>query len=115
MYISAPTLDDLLRRVYEKLLRSKNRVEPSRGEATELSGILLQLKNPRARLSRTENRGNLISSLGALLWYLAATKELAFISYYIHLYKIDSYDKETIYCVFGAWLCIDRGENLMDI
>jgi len=114
MYISAPTLDDLLRRVYEKLLRSKNRVEPSRGEATELSGILLQLKNPRARLSRTENRGNLFSSLGELLWYLAATKDLAFISYYIHLYKNDSEDNETIYGGYGPRLFNARGQNQID-
>lgn len=111
MYITAPTLDDLLRRVYTMLLSSKNRVYPSRGEATELAGVLLQIKNPRARLSRTENRGMLFSCLGELLWYLAGTKDLAFISYYIPRYKDDSEDEQTIYGGYGPRLLDMRGQN----
>ncbi|MDY0040628.1 MAG: thymidylate synthase [Desulforhabdus sp.] len=89
-------------------------MEPSRGEATELSGILLQIKNPRARLSRTENRGNLFSSLGELMWYLAATKDLAFISYYINQYKNDSEDNKTIYGGYGPRLFNARGQNQIE-
>lgn len=111
MYISAPTLDDLLRRVYEKLLKSKNRVKPSRGEATELTGVLLQIKNPRARLSLTENRGRLFSSLGELLWYLAGTNTLDFITYYIAAYKEDSEDDKTIYGGYGPRLFNMRGND----
>jgi hypothetical protein len=37
MYISAPTLDDLLMRVFQKLLISNNGVKASRGSTKELS------------------------------------------------------------------------------
>lgn len=111
MFISAPTLDDLLRRVYEKLLKSKNYVVASRGKAAELTGVLLQIKNPRARLSRSEKRGTVFSCLGELLWYLAGSKDLAFISYYIPHYKNDSEDNLTIYGGYGPRLFNTRGIN----
>src|SRR2546426_11367513 len=83
MYIVADTLDDLLRVVFSNLLKSENRIRPTRGQATELLGVLLQLNNPRARLSLTETKGRLSSCLGELLWYLARTKDLKFIAYYL--------------------------------
>ena len=79
MYISASTLDDLLRRVFTRLLDADQRVTATRGDTTEMVGVLLQLSNPRARLSRTENKQVLFSCLGELLWYLAGSRELAFI------------------------------------
>lgn len=87
MHVTAPTLDDLLMGVYKKLLVSKKRVMPSRGKIIEETGALLEIKNPRARLSRTESRGKVFSCLGELLWYLAGTNDLEFISYYIPRYK----------------------------
>lgn len=93
------------------LLRSKNRVNPTRGEATELPGVLLQIKNPRARLSRTENRGRLFSSLGELLWYLAGTNALDFIAYYIPGYNDDSEDGRTIYGGYGPRLFNPTGND----
>ena len=87
MYISAPTVDDLLRRVLEKLVDSNNRIKPSRGAATELTGVLLEITNPRARLSRTETKGKLFSCLGELCWYLAKTNELSFIAHYLSHYS----------------------------
>lgn len=111
MYISAPTLDDLLRRVYKKLLASKNRVKPSRGNIYEETGALLEIKNPRARLSRTESRGKVFSCLGELLWYLAGTNNLEFISYYISRYKKDSEDGKTIFGGYGPRLFNMRGQN----
>lgn len=104
MYITEETLDDILRRVFDKLLRSKNRINPTRGEATELTGVLLQITNPRARLSRTEIKGKLFSCLGELLWYLAKTKDLRFISYYVSRYRDESDDGRTVYGGYGPRL-----------
>ncbi len=86
MHISAKTLDDLLHDVFELLLNSPNRISPSKGDAREEIGVLLELTNPRARLSRTETRGRPFSCLGEFLWYLAYSDDLDFISYYLPYY-----------------------------
>ncbi len=114
MYIPAPTLDDLLRKVFERLLKSANRINPSRGPATELPGVLLKVANPRARLSRTETRGKAFSCLGELLWYLAKTNDLGFISYYLKDYEKDSDDGQTIFGGYGPRLFDMRGNNQVD-
>ena len=64
MHVSAGTLDDLLLKTFKKLLESGERVKASKGWNTELSGVLLELKNPVARLSRTETKGTVFSCLG---------------------------------------------------
>jgi thymidylate synthase len=109
MYISAQTLDDLLLRVLTALLKSKTRIEPSRGPATELTGVLLKITNPRARLSRTEGRGLLFSCIGELLWYLAKSNSLRFITYYAPKYSLDSDDGRTLYGAYGPRLFNMRG------
>jgi thymidylate synthase len=104
VYISAPTVDDLLRRVLEKLVDSNNRIKPSRGAATELTGVLLEITNPRARLSRTESKGKLFSCLGELCWYLAKTNELSFIAHYLSHYREESDDGHSVYGAYGPRL-----------
>jgi thymidylate synthase len=111
MYITAATLDDLLHQVYRRLLSSSYKVRPTRGDMTELDGVLLKLRNPRARLSRTEMRGKLFSALGELLWYLAGSNRLDFIEYYLPRYKDESEDKKTIYGAYGPRLHDFRGQN----
>jgi thymidylate synthase len=101
MYIPAGTLDDLLRNVYERLLRSRNRISPTKGALTELPGVLLKIGNPRTRLSRTEKRSTLFTCFGELLWYLAGSNDLSFISYYIPGYAKYSDDNKTIYGGYG--------------
>lgn len=101
MYIKADTLDDLLRRVFRKLLASKVRIRPTKGAATELTSVLLRIDNPRARLSRTQIKGTVFSCLGELLWYLAKSNDLKFISYYLKHYKKFSDDGRTIYGAYG--------------
>lgn len=103
MYISADTLDDLLVKVFRRLLRRSGSVEinPTKGAATELNGVLLQLKDPRARLSRTEQKGTIFSCLGELLWYLSGSDRLDFIRYYISRYDQSSDDGETIFGAYG--------------
>lgn len=111
MYITEESLDDLLRRVISKLLDSKNRINPTRGKAMELNGVLLQIKNPRARLSRTEKKGKLFSCLGELLWYLAKTKDVEFISYYVSRYREESDDGRTVYGGYGPRLFNMKGND----
>jgi thymidylate synthase len=70
MYIKAATLDDLMRRVLGKLVKSSERYKATRGWFTEMRGVLLRLMNPRARLSHTERKGKIFSALGELMRYL---------------------------------------------
>jgi thymidylate synthase len=110
MYLSDDTLDDMLRRALEKLLKSKNHISPGRGNATEITGVLLCLKNPRARLSHTEKKGKVFSCLGELLWYLAESNRLDFVRYYIPKYNEESEDGKTIYGAYGPRLFRMRGK-----
>lgn len=114
MYIAARTLDDLLMDVYQKLLKSKIHIRPTRNPATELPGVLLQIANPRARLSRTEKRGKFFSCLGEFLWYLARTNDLGFISYYVPRYSEFSDDGRTIYGGYGPRLFDMHGINQVE-
>lgn len=110
MYISASTLDDLLMRVFQKLLGADNQVKASRGDTKELVGVLLKIRDPRARLSRTETRGKMFSCLGELLWYLSGRNDLEFITHYIPEYKINSDDNKTIHGGYGPRLFNMRGK-----
>jgi thymidylate synthase len=104
MHIVDSSLDDLLRRVFDVLLKSNNRIKPTKGPATEVTGVLLELSDPRARLSRTETKGTVFSCLGELCWYLAKSKELSFIGYYIPEYRHASDDKKTVFGGYGPRL-----------
>jgi thymidylate synthase len=87
MHVEADTLDDLLRTVFRRLLRSKNRPSPTKGPNREQIGALLTLRRPRARFSRTEQRATLLSCLGETLWYLSGSASLNVIEYYIPHYR----------------------------
>jgi thymidylate synthase len=113
MYLSEDTIDDLLRAAFRALIRSRNKLTASRGSMTELTGVLLELKNPRARLSRTETKGRFFSCLGELLWYLAGTKDLNFIKYYLSHYGDESDDGETVYGAYGPRLFAMDGNDQM--
>ncbi len=77
MFISRETLDDVLLALYPLLLeRSTDTVVATRGETAEIIGALIEIEQPRARLSRSETRGKLFSSLGELLWYLSRDNRL---------------------------------------
>ncbi|MHB8482189.1 MAG: thymidylate synthase [Nitrospiria bacterium] len=111
MYITVETLDDLLHHVIPKLLKSKNRINPTKGSATELTGVLFKITKPRARLSRTERKGTLFSCLGELLWYLAKSNDVKFISYYVKDYEKWSDDGKTVYGAYGPRMFNMRGNN----
>ncbi|MBS0428807.1 MAG: thymidylate synthase [Proteobacteria bacterium] len=101
MYVRADSLDDLLAKVYRQLLARGTRIEPTKGPAREIYGVLLKLSTPRLRLSRTESRGILFSCLGELLWILAGSNALDFIEHYIAHYAKSSDDMQTIFGAYG--------------
>ena len=111
MRFCGETFDDLLRKLLPKMLASKIHISPSRGPARELTGVLLELARPRARLSRTETRGKPFSCLGELLWYLSRDNSLAFIRYYIKEYEKEAEDGETVYGGYGPRLFNQRGHD----
>ncbi len=109
-YFTGKILDDVMRSVIQQILAHGDRINPTKGEAVELTGVLLEVTDPRARLSRTETRGKLYSCLGELCWYLAGTNDLTFISYYIPAYKQYA-DGDEIFGGYGPRLFNWRGLN----
>lgn len=112
-YLSGGTIDDVMRFVIEAILARGDRIYPTKGGgsgAVELTGVLLEVADPRARLSRTETRGKPYSCLGELCWYLAKTNDLGFISYYIPAYKTYA-DGNEIFGGYGPRLFNWRGVN----
>jgi thymidylate synthase len=101
MFILADTLDDLLRRVLNQIAESGVSIEASRGSNRELAGVLLKLTNPRARLSHTETKGKVFSPLGELAWYLSASDNADFITYYLQRYRDETESDGTIHGAYG--------------
>lgn len=109
-YFPGPTIDDVMRSVIVEIQAHGELTYPTKGNALELTGVLLEVTNPRARLSRTETRGKLFSCLGELCWYLAKSKDVAFIAYYIPKYSDDA-DGDEISGGYGPRLFNWRGLN----
>lgn len=117
-YIAETTVDDLMRAVIEEIQRHGERISPTKGDAVELTGVLLELTNPRARLSQTETRGKPYSCLGELCWYLAKTNDLSFIFYYLPQYKKFA-DGDEIFGGYGPrlfnWKGTDQFSNVISL
>ncbi|GAC1558916.1 MAG: thymidylate synthase [Beijerinckiaceae bacterium] len=90
MEIIGEGLDDVLIDLYDQLLKTTSRNKGTRGGTLEILGVTLRISKPRARLSRSENRGKPFSALGELLWYLAGSNKLEFIEPYVSQYKKDA-------------------------
>lgn len=112
MFWKRESLDDALRDVLAALLaEDENAVQSSRGPSSELTGVLIELSLPRARLSRTETRGKPFSCLGELLWYLTRGNDLDFIKRYIPRYERESEDGLTVEGGYGTLLFKQRGHD----
>lgn len=109
MHYQADHLDDLLRQLYPAILGEGAPVVASRGDTRELVGVLLNLTNPRSRLSRTETRGKPFSALGELLWYLSGENRLEQITPYVPAYADESEDRVTVHGGYGPRLLKHRG------
>lgn len=105
MKIRASTLDDILHEAFERLLRTGRHVtETTKGENLEASGVVIELTNPRSRMSRSEARHSLFGYLGELLWYLSGDDSLPFIRYYIPKYPDDRNGASTLRAAYGPRL-----------
>ena len=117
-YFQGQTLDDVMRLVVGEIQTSGDRIKATKGWTTEITGVLIDLADPRARLSRTETRGKPYSCLGELCWYLAKTRDLEFISYYIPDYKQFA-DGNEIFGGYGPrlfdWKGQDQLANIIDL
>lgn len=110
MKITKASIDDLLRALYLRLMQSADRVTPTRGGTREITGVLLELTNPRARISRAESRGKITSCIAEFLWYMSRKNDLDFIAYYLRRYRKESEDGLTVYGGYGPRL-FGNGES----
>jgi len=111
MHIEADTLDDVLRKCFPALLQDGARHSATRGAFRELRGVVVQLNQPRARLSRTEVKGQPFSSMGELLWYLSQSDRLEFIEYYIDSYDREAEEDGRIHGAYGPRLFDMHGQD----
>lgn len=118
-YASENHIDKLLRKTYCQLLGShteNNRVTSKKGDSTEVFGALLQLTDPRARLSRAMGRSILFSGVGELAWYLAGDDTIAFISHYLGMIYANFSDDGGITAngAYGKRIFLPRGASQWD-
>lgn len=109
MEIARESLDSVLHELYRSLDENGQVNEGSRGETKELLGVALRISKPRARISRSENRGKPFSALGELLWYLSGSDRLDFISPYVSEYAKDAVDG-VLEGAYGPRLLAMRGK-----
>ena len=109
MEIVGESLDAILNQLYYELLGSPGRNRGSRGSNTEMLAVLLRISKPRARLSRSENRGHPFSALGELLWYLAKSDALKFIEPYVSRYRDEAEENGKLFGAYGPRLFAMRG------
>ena len=116
--IRASTIDDLMRGVLRSILDDGKLVDASRGRNLEITGVLLELANPRARLSRTETRGKAFSAIGELCWYLAKSDQLDFINYYLPQYSNNG-GNGRVHGAYGPrlfnWQGLDQFSNVVQL
>lgn len=113
MKVEEQTVDDLLNKTLTRLLSKPKSSRHLRGTAQEEIGALLVLKNPLARLSRSESRSTLFSCLGETLWYLDGSDSIERISYYIPSYPRMVEVDDTVKVAPGAYgpRVFGSGEN----
>jgi thymidylate synthase len=108
MQIDGESLDEILFRLYEAIAAYGLPHKGSRGDTRELLGVSLRIRKPRARISRSENRGKPFSAIGELLWYLSGSDALEFIEPYVPAYAKDAVDGK-LEGAYGPRLVAMRG------
>lgn len=104
MYRKAATLDDILAQIYPAILKSKTRLTATKGSNSEISGVCLELSQPRARLSRTEAKGTIYSCMGEFLWYAAKSNDVNHMAYYLRRYTNYAEPDGTVWGAYGPRL-----------
>src|SRR4051812_20350363 len=110
-HYEAETLDDLMHKVMTQAINEGERLNPTKGATRDLHGCVLELANPRARLSRSATRGRVFSALGELCWYLAGSHDLDFVRYYIRRYEEAAEEDGTVRGAYGPRLLNFGGVN----
>lgn len=117
-HIRGETLDDVMRDVYQELISHGEEIKATKGDNLELTSVLLEINNPRARLSRTETRGKPFSCLGELCWYLAGSNDVKFISYYLKNYR-ELGENGIVFGAYGPrlfhWNEMNQYSNVVDL
>jgi thymidylate synthase len=114
-YFEADTLDDLMAELFPRLLNESDIYAATKGKFSELFGTMLVLRNPRARLSRSESKGKVFSALGELFWYLSKENRLSFMEYYLPgTYAKESDDNVTVRSGYGERLFGHNGQNQIE-
>jgi thymidylate synthase len=90
MEFEGESLDQVLHQLYRAIDKDGRLHAGSRGNTLELLGVALRIRKPRARISRSENRGKPFSAIGELLWYLSGSNKLEFIQPYVSEYTKDA-------------------------
>lgn len=108
MEIDCESLDTALYRLFKAIKKKGARNGATRGGTWELRAVSLRIRKPRARLSRSENRGRPFSAIGELLWYLSGLGTLEFIKPYVPAYSAEA-DGDMIYGAYGPRLRNMRG------
>jgi len=101
---SEDSLDDLLHRLFRSLIETGERIVPGKGACREHFGALVELRNPRARLSRSEGKGKIFSALGETCWYLSGSDLTASIKYYLDAYPAKAGEEIHIQSAYGPRL-----------
>ncbi len=110
MKIESDSIDDLLHDTYKYIIENGKENIPKKGENLEVQGCELLLKNPIARVSRSESRGLIFSCLGELIWYLSGSNDVEPIQYYLPKYRGFSEDDGTVYGGYGKRLFNMHGQ-----
>lgn len=104
MEIVGDSLDMVLVDLYRHIVEVAENNVGTRGKTREMLGVTIRIRKPRARLSRSEDRGKPFSALGELLWYLSGSNSLAFIKEYVPLYKDEAEEDGTLHGAYGPRL-----------
>jgi thymidylate synthase len=118
-YFRARTVDDLLHHALEDIEKYGEPIKASKGQTREITGVVLELTNPRARLSRTESRGKPFSCIGELCWYFNGTDETSVIVHYLTHYK-KANEGGHIFGAYGPrlfkrWKSVKQFENIIKL
>jgi len=108
MFFTGEGIDEILIKLYPILLAEGAENAGTRGGMREKLGVSFRMTNPRARISRSQDRGKPFSALGELLWYLAGLDNLEFIKEYIPQYEEDA-ENGKLYGAYGPRIYNMRG------
>ncbi|MEM9839570.1 MAG: thymidylate synthase [Pseudomonadota bacterium] len=108
--IEDKTLDNVMMSVLTDLLApGTNRVRSGQGPNAERRGVLIELADPKARVSFALAKGVFISALAEFLWYMTGQSSPDFMKYYL-----PKYPPKALASGYGPRLFDQRGISQVD-